>query len=186
MDWAFATRRNRDALLGVVAAIAALLGGRGGGPIARRLRNAALALLRPAESAARRLIVIAARGLVVAHGPPRVPVLASAIGAGQGSAGEGARAKISHPIAFRLFDRPKRFAPPRPAAPRVIPRIRSFGSPMLVPSAPPPPPPVVAPARPDPDGLVDSARLLLRLAALERALADLPRQARQRARSISC
>ncbi len=63
MDWALAIRRNRAALLAVVAAIVALLGGRdaGANPIARRLRSAALALLRAAELAARRLIVIAAR-----------------------------------------------------------------------------------------------------------------------------
>ncbi|MCA3563817.1 MAG: hypothetical protein IOC90_12360 [Methylocystis sp.] len=64
MDWPLAISRNRAALLAMVGAIAALLGGReaGAGWVARGLRNAALALLRPAESAARRLIVIAARG----------------------------------------------------------------------------------------------------------------------------
>jgi len=64
MDWPLAISRNRAALLAMVGAIAALLGGReaGAGGVARGLRNAALALLRPAESAARRLIVIAARG----------------------------------------------------------------------------------------------------------------------------
>jgi hypothetical protein len=62
MDWTRAIERNRTALLALAAAIAALIGGRDGeGRIARGLRNAAMALLRPAESAVRRLIVISAR-----------------------------------------------------------------------------------------------------------------------------
>jgi hypothetical protein len=54
MNWPLAIARNRTALLAIVAAIIALLGGREGGAISRQLRNAALALLRPAEAAARR------------------------------------------------------------------------------------------------------------------------------------
>ncbi len=69
MDWGLAIHRNRTALLAVVAAIGALLQGAGvrdgAGMIARKLHNAALALLRPAESAARRLILLMARGLVL-------------------------------------------------------------------------------------------------------------------------
>ncbi len=62
MHWPLAISRNLDALRAVVAAIGALLAGHNE-RIARRLRNAAFAMLRPAEAAARRLIVIAARGL---------------------------------------------------------------------------------------------------------------------------
>ncbi len=63
MDWALAIRRNRTALLAVVAAIVTLLGGRDAStsPIDRRLRSAALTLLRPAELAAPRPIVVATR-----------------------------------------------------------------------------------------------------------------------------
>ena len=105
MDWSRAIDRNCEALSVVLAAIFALVGGRdGAGPVARRLRNAALLLLRPAESALRRLIVIAAQGLTVRLSPPRAcPLerLAAAGGAGSGS----------RPSAFPLFDRPKCFAP---------------------------------------------------------------------------
>jgi hypothetical protein len=88
---------------------------------------------------------------------------------------------VSRPPAFRLFDRRKRFIlklkVPSPAG---VPRIRTFWSaPMrFQPAAAAPP----TPARPDPDALVDFGGLRLRLGALERALADLPRQARRLAR----
>ncbi len=170
MDWSLAIQRNRTALAAVVAAIAALIGGAGDGLLARRVRSAALSLLRPAESALRRLIVIAARGLVVA--PRARPPVAAMFGAGreQGLAGRAP--------AFRLFDPPLRFARLRPAPPRGIPRIRSFWGP----ASPPPAAPAAPRGRPDPAALVDGSRLRRRFAAFERALADLPRQARRLAR----
>lgn len=154
----------------IVVAIVALIGGREGeGGIARRVRSAALALLRPAESAARRLIVIAARGLAVAPAAPRPAPAGLRRGAG------GRR------IAFRLFDPPLRLQQMRlVAAPRGTPRIRSFWSaPIIASPIVAPPPPAL---RPDPDQPVPVGRLRLRLAALEAALADLPRQARRLAR----
>ncbi len=174
MDWSLAIDRNRSALLAVVAAIAALLGGAGDGArdgaglIARRLRHAALALLRPAESATRRLIILAARGLVLSPRP--APVFAGPIGSG---------AKAVRAPAFRLFDRPKRLPRHIPLVPpRGIPRIRSLFGPPLVFSPPAP----VPPAKPAPSPLVEVGRLRRRLAALQRALATLPRQARRLAR----
>jgi hypothetical protein len=204
MNWPLAIARNRTALLAVVATIIALLGGREAatGPIARRLRNAALALLRPAESAARRLIVISARGLKAP--PPRsAPVFSLPVFSGPDLAGaprpgqEGGPSGLSRLRAFRLFDRRKRFLlkvkAPKPAG---VPRIRTFSSaatswssaaatswssaaapwPSAAATTPPPA------ARPDPDALVDLGSLRLRLGALERALADLPHQARRLAR----
>jgi hypothetical protein len=169
MDWPLAITRNRDALLAIVAAIVALIGGREGGPVARRLRSAALALLRPAESAARRLIVIAARGLVVTLGPPRAPAIDRMPAASAGR---------DRPPAFPLFDRRMRFTPRLPVAkPLGVPRIRSFWAPTPVPAAPPP-----TATRPDPEAPVEISRLHLRLRSLEAALADLPRQARRLAR----
>jgi hypothetical protein len=170
MNWPLAIARNRTALLAVVAAIVALLGGRDAGPIARGLRNAALALLRPAESAARRLIVMAARGLVVA--PRSAPDFAGV----PRSDPKG----ISRLSAFRLFDRRKRFVLRLKApVPVGVPRIRVFwNGPFSAPAAPLPP----AASRPEPAALVDPHPLRLRLGALERALADLPRQARRLAR----
>ena len=180
MDWAAAIERNRLALVAIVAAIAALLGGRDeAGPVVRTLRNAALALLRPAEAAARRLIVIAARGLAVARGAPflgnhvfqRGPVLRQA---------EGGSERVP---AFPLFDRWKRFGPLLlPAKPAGIPRIRTFwNGPLIAAALPQAATPPVARAM-DPDALVDAARLRLRLQSLGTALADLPRQARRLAR----
>jgi len=181
MDWALAIRRNHLALLAVVAAIVALLGGREAvaGPITRRLRSAALSLLTPAEAAARRLIVIAARGLAVTVRP--APSFAFA--AVPGSIGPG---RTGRPPAFKLFDPAKRYTfKLEPAPPAGVPRIRTFWG---APSAPVLLRPVEAPrsamtpVRTDPDAPVDAARLRLRLATLERALADLPRQARRLAR----
>jgi len=177
MDWAFAIERHRQTLLTIVASIVALLGGRDdAGPIARGLRQAALAMLRPAESAVRRLIVVAARGLAAPPAPPR-PFPASLALAGRG--GEG------RVPAFRLFDRPKRFGRMLRVEPRGVPRIRSFwGGTVQPPAAPPPPSPSTLVMRPDPDAPVDSGGLRLRLAALEAALADLPRQARRLVRIL--
>lgn len=174
MDWTHAIDRNRTALLGVVAVILALIGGREGhSAVARHLRTAALALLRPAEAAVRRLIVIAARGLTVPPRPARVPALPqTALAAG----------RSSRLPAFPLFDRPQRFGRMIVVAPpRGIPRIRAFWldtatAPATSPGT------VAAPARPDPDALVDVSRLCLRVASLEAALASLPRQARRLAR----
>jgi hypothetical protein len=173
MNWPLAIARNRTALLAVVAAIVALLGGRDAGPVARGLRNAALALLRPAESAARRLIVMAARGLVVAPGP--VPDFAGVPRSDQTG--------VSRLPAFRLFDRRKRFVLRLKApVPVGVPRIRTFwntpfqaAAPLILSLSKDASPPERA-------ALVDPHLLRLRLGALERALADLPRQARRLAR----
>jgi hypothetical protein len=176
MNWALAIERNRAALLAVVAAIIALIGGRqSGGPILRFVRNAALALLRLAESACRRLIVIAARGLVAtpAQRRPFVPPVTSA--------GDTPAAGNRTP-AFRLIDRAKRYRPVFvPQTPKAVPRIRSLWSHPFARIAPQPPPPV-KPARRAPSATVDDRSLLRRLAALESALANLPRQARRFAR----
>ncbi|MFZ1679837.1 MAG: hypothetical protein WAT70_02360, partial [Rhizobiaceae bacterium] len=63
MEWDQIIDRNRDALAAILAGLVALLPA---DAIARPLRLAILATLRPAESALRRLIVIvaAARGIV--------------------------------------------------------------------------------------------------------------------------
>ncbi len=174
MDWGLAIHRNRTALLAVVAAIGALLQGAGvrdgAGMIARKLHNAALALLRPAESAARRLILLMARGLVLPARRP--PALAFA------AAGRRAPPADRAP-AFRLFDRTKRLSRVVKAAPPAgIPRIRTFWGPPT-----PPPEPAARPAlRPAPSPLVEARRLGLRLAALQHALVNLPQQARRLAR----
>ncbi len=67
-DWDLAIERNSEALKGIIAALFAMLGIVGEATVSRiprSLHSAVLHVLRPAESAMRRLIIIAARGLVV-------------------------------------------------------------------------------------------------------------------------
>jgi hypothetical protein len=169
MDWDRAIERNSEALKAIVAALFAMLGLVGGATVERlprALHRAVLSVLRPAESALRRLIVIAARGLTAKPAPVRpMP---------QGLTIRSAGNRLS----FQLFDRRKRFAsqPDKSGLP-ALPRIHIFGSdPRLVPARSAPPP---VPAPPPDDGRIDGRRLALRLAALKRALDDLPREARR-------
>ena len=71
MDWNLAIERNREALKRILAALVAMAGLVDGGILPRHLHRAILRLLRPAESAARRLVIVMARGLVVKLAPPR-------------------------------------------------------------------------------------------------------------------
>ncbi|MGL4592170.1 MAG: hypothetical protein ACRCVZ_10010, partial [Aestuariivirga sp.] len=97
MDWALAIERNRQPLLRIVAALCAMIGLVEGGVVARVSRpvhRAVLVVLRPAEAAVRRLIVAAARGMVVPVQAPRVAralrIVSSGTGAGR--------------VTFQLFD----------------------------------------------------------------------------------
>jgi hypothetical protein len=105
MDWDSAIKRNSEALKGIVADLFAMLGLAGSDAAARLPRSvhtAVLRVLRPAESAVRRLIVIAARGLVVKLKPVAsrpMPKLVGPIGKSGGQ---------SHP-SFQLFDQRKNF-----------------------------------------------------------------------------
>jgi hypothetical protein len=171
MDWAKAIERNSEALKGIVAALFAMLALAPAGRIPPPLRRAVLRVLRPAESAMRRLIVIAARGLVVRLAPARA-MPAEPIGKGAG------RSRPS----FQLFDPRQNFAGPRRRAfARNPPRIHVFGSDPRVAALWRAPRPVADPA-PPPDGLVNAERVARRLQALKLALEDLPRQARRLAR----
>src|SRR5687768_858765 len=74
MDWNVAIERNREALKRVLAMLVAMAGlGGGQAVLPRHLHRAVLRLLRPAESAARRLVIATARGLVVPSPPSRKP-----------------------------------------------------------------------------------------------------------------
>ncbi len=76
MDWDLAIKRNSEALKGIIAGLFAMLELAGGITVARiphSVHSAVRRVLWPAESALRRLIVIAARGLVVKL-PPARPV----------------------------------------------------------------------------------------------------------------
>jgi hypothetical protein len=172
MDWELAIARNREALRGIVAMIFALLGLEAGGTISRisgRLHRAALRLVLPAESALRRLIVIAAKDLVVTLRAPR-PMPAGGI------TGKGEARRPSFP----LFDPRPRFGRHRQGfGPRLVPRIHVFGADPRVAAL------WVQPA-PQPSSAVeavtDAGPLCRRLEALRSALDDLPRQARRLAR----
>ena len=184
IDGSVPIERNREALKRIQASLVAMAGMAGGAStLPRRLHRAILMLLRPAESAARRLIIAAAHGLVVVLPPARKPKPKPEIRRGPRAfmpAGPKKRRKAA-PRAWNLslldplkrpFRRRRRYTPAHAA-----PRIRSFGfdSPFL----PKPPPP---PAPPSPDDPIDAARLSQRLAVLAAALDDLPGQARRFAR----
>ena len=187
MDWARAIERNSEALKGIIADLFAMLELAGTATVVRLPRSvhsAVLRVLRPAESAVRRLIVIAARGLVVKLAPSRPisgPKPAKPTAKSIGS---------SRPPSFQLFDPRKRFKPVRAMkSTRLVPRIGFLSPPdptvaaiwaaraarVSSPAA------VPAPAPPS-DGLASAARLSRRLEALKSALEDLPRQATRLAR----
>ncbi len=126
MDWDLAIKRNSEALREIIAGLFAMLELAGGITVAllpRSVHSAVRRVLWPAESAMRRLIVIAARGLVVKLASPRPisrPKAAKPIGKGGGN----------RPPAFQLFDPRKNF--PELRQPRVKyaknpPRILFFG-----------------------------------------------------------
>jgi hypothetical protein len=175
MDWEHAIKRNSEVLAGIVETLFVMLGLVGEATVSRipwPTYRAVLRVLRPAESAMRRLIVVAARGLVVApaasrpHSPrtvkpkksgtPRVP-------------------------SFQLFDPQTRIMLPRRRAPRrAVPRIHMFNADGEFITIGPPLRPAKAPARAkSADGLVNAARVIRRLEALDASLADLPRQAKR-------
>jgi len=178
MHWDLAIKRNSEALKGIVASLFAMLG-LGEATVSRlprSLHSAVLRLLRPTESAVRRLVVIAARGLVVKLKPALqrpMPKPAGPIGKRAGQS----------PPSFPLFDPRKNFAAPRRRKTlRNPPRIHIFGNPdptVAAIWAARRPMAIAAPAPPPPDGLVGALRLTRRLQALQLALDDLPRQARR-------
>jgi hypothetical protein len=173
MDWDLAIKRNSEALNGIVAALFATLGLVGDATVSRLPRSvyyAVLRILRPAESAVRRLIIIAARGLVVKVAPSRPMPKGLKIGKDGGS----------RLPSFQLYDTRKDFPELRQHRVKYAknpPRIHFFPYDSLRPV--PRPAPVPAPP---PDGLVNAERLSRRLQVLKLALDDLPRQARRMAR----
>ena len=174
MNWDLAIKRNSEALNGIIAALFAMLGRRHGFADSAPFHCAVLRVLRPAESAVRRLIVIAARGLVVKVAPSRPMPKGQMIGKGGGTGSPS----------FQLFDTRKDFPELRQRRVKYAkhpPRILFFGDDSRVDYLWPAPQPAAAPA-PPPDGLVNAERLSRRLQAVKLALEDLPRQARRMAR----
>jgi hypothetical protein len=172
MDWPLIIDRNRERLLAVLAPLFAVLGfDPRRADLPRHLYRALLITLRPAESAVRRLIIIAARGLVAKLGAARA---ARAFPAGLAWNKDAER----NP-AFCLIDPLKRFAPEdfewakQWEKVQVMPRISvpGFIDPFFANR--------FVPMKDDP---IDCAALRRRLRALKAALDDLPRQARRLAR----
>jgi hypothetical protein len=181
MDWTAAIERHREALKRIVAGLVAMAGlvppdvttaeqSRLPPVLPRHLHRAVLALLRPAEAAARRLVIVASRGLVVAAARLRQPEPKKCW------ARLPSRAALPRPPvrSLPLFDPPGRpFAIRRPVA-AGVPRIWVPGWSVPFPL------PVRRP--PSPHDPIDATRVALRLTALDRALGDLPGQARRFAR----
>jgi hypothetical protein len=172
-SWEGVIERNTTLLKPIVDALFAMLG------LATRLEpgvyRRVLRLLKPTESAVRRLIVIAARGVVVKPAVPRPKPVGRITGRGK-----------TFGLSFPLFDTRKSFPELRTkkvsrVAPRFYlagydPRVAAIFAARQRAATPPPPPQPVS------DGLVDAARIARRLHALQSALADLPRQAKRLAR----
>jgi hypothetical protein len=182
MDWDLAIRRNREALSRILAALFAMVGlpedelADGTTTLPRHLHAHVQRILRAAESAIRRLIVIAARDVVARPRPGSSPVYGGGVAEGGGGGGmtQPSPTLIRIP-AFPLLDPLKRysFAPPRRAS-KSFPRICVPG---ITEPAPIPEKPVVSP-----DDPVDATGLYRRLLSSRRALANLPREARRLAR----
>ncbi|MCT8991214.1 hypothetical protein NYR54_13085 [Chelativorans sp. SCAU2101] len=204
MDGRAAIEWNRLALKRIVAALVAVAGldidhetpaeGTTRPTLPRHLWLAILRLLRPAEAAARRLIIAAARGITVTLPPPRkrktkpVPAeqflrrlgiavtMPAAEIARAATAGKAATAARPRSYCLPLLDPLRTPEPyeercrtvPAHAAPRIM--LPGIIEPYRLPSPPSPGDPVSA------------VRLNQRLAALAAALDDLPGQARRFAR----
>jgi len=184
MNWTPAIDRNRDALLRIVAVLFVYAGLDEGGAdaVPRRVWRMILRLLRPAESAARRLIVVAARGVTVEVPRPRAERAPTAIERLQAAG----LLVIREGVNLGLACAPRSEAPAKPE--KSAPRIPAF------PLTDPPrrfdakaweglrPFPQDGFALADPDEEVSARHLCRRLAALREALDDLPRHARRLAR----
>jgi hypothetical protein len=178
MDWPLIVERNRGRLLAVLAPLFAVLGldprirfDPRRADLPRHLYRALLITLRPAESAVRRLIIIAARGLVARLGAARA---ARAFPSGLALSRDAERIP-----AFCLIDPLKRFAPEdfewatEWQKVKILPRISvpGFIDPVFEDR--------FIPMKDDP---IDCAALRRRLRALKEALDNLPRHARRLAR----
>ncbi len=183
MDWDNIIERNRERILLAIAPLLAVLGfdQRRREEVPRHFHRFLITLLRPAESAVRRLIIIAAIGIVV-----KLRLGASrAFPAGLGERLRRALEKEEERFpAFPLIDPLKRFAPQDFGwaqewsqdwgKEQVLPRISVPGlfDPVF-------PQAIPVPDRNDPIG---TAALLRRIRSLKEALDNLPRHARRLAR----
>ncbi len=165
MDWARAVDINRIALTRIVAEIFALIGLVAGGALPHRLYLVAERMLRPTESALRRLIIIAARGLVLKPSVRRPMPQGLVFVAG-----------AQRRMLFRLFDARKKFHFIEPENPWLV-MVKTFSSNPFNPFEPG--------NQRRAQELADhdyTLRFQRRLAAVKQALETLPQQARRMAR----
>jgi hypothetical protein len=199
MDWTAAVERHHESLKRILAALFAMAGLADGAlaentTLPRRLYRTLLRLLRPAEAAVRRLVIIAARDVTVTV-PPLAPSVKTRPGSLFVSEGGGTGVILPpgvrpddlspafarpdpavRPLSFPLLDPLRRPRPPQPHPPatRSMPRISLLG--VTVPA------PLIVRPRPTPDDPIGAMRLTRRLQLLGRVLDDLPKYARRFAR----
>ena len=165
MDWKYVLKSNRAVLLGLVVVMLGMLPV--GRTIARAAKRRVLELLLPSEACVRRLIVIATRNM-------KTPAVATrAAPSGPIPRGESKDARVP---AFGLFDPRRELEVTRKRRSTGIePRIGFFDEWK---------PQKRRPVATDDDEL-DAASLRRRIAAMQRALDDLPGQARRLLRIIA-
>ena len=163
-DYPLAIAVNRKALLRKVTELFAMLGD--GDRVPRHLCLAVLALLRPLESAARRLIQVAAQEISVGSPAPRAAPSTAIV---RGSDGERVPA-------FPMFDRRLDVDPKEKRVPGHGPNVRWLDDTEDA--------PCVADA-PRADDMVSISALMKRLKALRKALEDIPAHAGRLARVLA-
>ena len=200
MDWDFSIERNRGMLLPHIAGLFALIGLVEGGMVERVSRpvyRKALTILKSAESAVRRLIIVMARDIKVEPRPKR-PMPKGLLrsrkgtfqGKGKGQGGNGQSQESKTPQALLQLVRPGKALRCRPgfaAAGRkgrqVEPRIHSFDYDPRIPESiwprAPRPTPAPAPQQVETvkDYTVSAKRLCRRLFAIMYALTHMEREA---------
>jgi len=192
MDFKLAIERNRAPLLVEVLKLFAMIGLAEGVTIeriSRPLHRQVMGILRKAESAVRRLIVAAARDIVLEPEEPRPPRPRGKDTRKDKDQADGeviAKEKRKRRPLFNLFDKLTRFRHRIKKRRRPQPRIQieDLGNnPMfpifLVTRQQEPPPAVVEKVN---DGMVSAKRLIRRLIAMADALQDIPRHAMRLAR----
>jgi hypothetical protein len=192
MDRNSAIERWRLPLLAEVLKLCAEIGLTQGGTVEKLpkpVHRYVLRILRTVESAARRLILAAARDIVVEYKPrpPAAPKKPKTSSSDRTKADGEAKPKRQRRPLFNLFDALKRVGrrfKKKRRGPE--PRIRILGDPpdtrhpvfrlFRQPEPPPPPPAPVVEEKVD-DGMVSAANLVRRLVAVVDALSDIPRHA---------
>ncbi len=173
--WNAAFARNTEALKAILAQLLGLLtihGGTEALKVPRAVHATILRVLRPAESALRRLIVIAARDVKVtaphARAKPAQPIPKQ----------RNARNRASRQ-SFQLFDPRKRFGQRRVTYASIVPRVSFIApDPPFTPLAARPPEPQRI-SEPEPGKDIGARRLCLRLKAIAAALENVPHQAKR-------